>query len=313
MKLTDGAFQNVFVELSRQYPSIQTEHQIVDIATARIAAHPERYDVVVTLNLYGDILSDVAAEVAGSVGLAGSANIGERAAMFEAVHGSAPDLARDVANPCGMLNGSVMMLNYLGQHAPATLIHNAMLRTLEDGVHTADVAGPLTTRRVGTAEFARAVIERLGSKPTKLPVVEYTGSGQQRRKDVRSPAFHIPESSRRPVPKKELVGVDVFVDWDPKNVGRNPNKLAEQLNAAVGANCPFKLKMISNRGVLVWPGGHPDTYKVDHWRCRFEGPTGQASVLPLLQAIEKAGLEIVKTETLFLFDGEAGYSKGQGQ
>ncbi len=130
--MTDGVFQQIFESMAKQYPDIQTNHEIVDIATARVAARPQNYDVIVTLNLYGDIISDVAAEVAGSVGLAGSSNLGTNFGMFEAIHGSAPDIAgKDMANPLGMLNGALMMLNYLKQHDVASKIHNATLCTLE--------------------------------------------------------------------------------------------------------------------------------------------------------------------------------------
>jgi isocitrate dehydrogenase len=138
MKLTDGLFHKVFDEIAAEYRDIQNDHMIVDIGMARMAAVPERFDVVVLPNLYGDILSDVAAEVSGSVGLAGSANIGDQGAMFEAVHGSAPDIAgRNIANPSGLLLSAVKMLAHIGQGPIAERIHNAWLRTIEDGVHTA--------------------------------------------------------------------------------------------------------------------------------------------------------------------------------
>lgn len=317
MKLTDGAFQQIFENMAKEYPSIQTDHQIVDIATARIAAKPGNYDVVVTSNLYGDIISDVAAEVAGSVGLAGSANIGTNAAMFEAIHGSAPDIAgQNIANPCGLINASIMMLNYLKLHDHATVVHNAMLKAIEDGVHTRDIEGAHTRKRVGTKEFADAVIERLGDKPTKLAAADYTTSlaGNTRRKDVQAPSFTVPEKPVQTAPVKEFVGVDVFVDWDPAT-GRNPDDLARPLLDACAGD--FKLSMISNRGVVVWPNGNPNTYKVDHWRCRFEATrkdvSGNRLIVDLLGRLNTKGVEVIKTENLFNFDGQAGYSKGQGQ
>src|SRR5690606_27708250 len=178
MKLTDGLFYRVFEEIGAGYPEIEKERMIVDIGAARLATRPERFDVIVMPNLYGDILSDIAAEVAGSVGLAGSANIGTSAAMFEAIHGSAPDIAgRDVANPSGLLQAAVMMLVHIGQPHAASRIRNAWLRTLEDGLHTADVAGPATVRTLGTAAFAQAVIERLGQSPSRLPASELCAGG----------------------------------------------------------------------------------------------------------------------------------------
>ena len=140
MKMTDGLFHKVFDEVSAEYPGIENEHWIVDIGAAKMADTPEAFDVIVMPNLYGDILSDVAAQIAGSVGLAGSSNIGEHCAMFEAIHGSAPRRAgQNLANPSGLLLGAVLMLIHIGQNDVAELVHNAWLRTIEDGVHTYDI------------------------------------------------------------------------------------------------------------------------------------------------------------------------------
>src|SRR5579883_286855 len=160
MKMTDGLFHRVFNEIAADYPTIQHEHLIVDIGTALIACQPERFDVIVTLNLYGDIISDVAAQVAGSVGLGGSANIGNQMAMFEAIHGSAPDIAgKNLANPSGLLNAAIQMLVHINQPLVATAIENAWLKTLEDGIHTGDIYSPTYSKqKVGTQEFADAVI-----------------------------------------------------------------------------------------------------------------------------------------------------------
>src|SRR6266478_5721272 len=117
-----------------------------------------------------DILSDVAAQITGSVGLAGSANIGDHGAMFEAIHGSAPRRAgQNLANPSGLLLGSVMMLVHIGQTNVAERVHNAWLRTIEDGVHTYDIYDEgISKQKVGTKEFAQAVVQRLGQKPHTL-------------------------------------------------------------------------------------------------------------------------------------------------
>lgn len=174
MKMTDGLFYKVFQEVGVEYPDIDQERYIIDIGAARIATQPERFDVIVTPNLYGDIISDIAAEITGSVGLAGSANIGEHVSMFEAIHGSAPDIAgRDIANPSGLLMGAVMMLVHIRQAHIGQLIHNAWLRTLEDGVHTADLQGQHTEKVVGTQAFADAVIQRLGQNPQHFQAVKY--------------------------------------------------------------------------------------------------------------------------------------------
>src|SRR5437773_9225472 len=167
MKQTDGLFHRVFDEIAPEYPDVIAEHWIVDIGAAKLADTPEAFDVIVMPNLYGDILSDVAAQIAGSVGLAGSANIGENVAMFEAIHGSAPRRAgQNVANPSGLLLASVMMLVHIDQPDVATLVHNAWLRTLEDGIHTYDIyVESVSKQKVGTKEFAGAVVERLGKNP----------------------------------------------------------------------------------------------------------------------------------------------------
>src|ERR671938_1995677 len=176
MKLTDGLFHKVFDEVAAEYADIEKEHWIVDIGAAKLADTPEAFDVIVMPNLYGDVLSDVAAQIAGSVGLAGSANIGERCAMFEAIHGSAPRRAdQNVANPSGLLLAGVMMLVHISQPEVATHVHNAWLRTIEEGIHTYDIfVEGVSKQKVGTKEFAQAVIARLVKQPQTLKAVKYT-------------------------------------------------------------------------------------------------------------------------------------------
>src|ERR671928_56315 len=209
MKLTDGLFHKVFEEIGADYPDIEQEHWIVDIGAAKLADTPEAFDVIVMPNLYGDILSDVAAQIAGSVGLAGSANIGTIAAMFEAIHGSAPRRAgQNLANPSGLLLGAVMMLVHIDQADIAERVHNAWLRTIEDGVHTYDIFKEGVSRqKVGTREFAEAVVARLGQKPETLKAVSYKagdgGEGSFAGRMARDAA----------AASKETVGVDVYLDW----------------------------------------------------------------------------------------------------
>jgi isocitrate dehydrogenase len=310
MKLTDGMFADMFRRVGKEYPGIQQEVQIIDIGTARVATQPNRYDVIVTLNLYGDIISDVTAELTGSVGMAGSANVGDRISMFEAIHGSAPDIAgKGIANPSAMLNAACMMLVHLGLPEKAEAIQNAWLKTLEDGIHPGDIFREgVSKKRAGTTEFTDAVIERLGQKPAQLQSVEMKGGG--------IPKFVY----ERPAVKRQLCGVDLFVcDADS-----TPDELASKLlNAAQGM---LKLKLITNRGVKVWPEGFPETFCTDHWRCRFVGPeaaidqdkiayqpVGSKQVIQLLQLLGNAGIEVVKTENLYLFDGVRGFSLGQGE
>ncbi len=312
MKLTDGLFHQVFKEIGKEYPEIDQEVQIIDIGSARLAAHPENYDVIVTSNLYGDIISDIAAEIVGSVGMAGSANIGKEVSMFEAIHGSAPDIAgKQIANPSGLLNAAVMMLAHIGQSAVADRIKNAWMKTLEDGIHTADIyTEGLSDRKVGTAAFADAVIERLGQLPTHLPVSHLAGGSGE----IRIPAY------TRKNRKKVLVGVDVFLDWK----GDNPQEIGEALEA-VGAY-RMKLKMITNRGVKVFPEGHEETFCTDHWRCRFVAETATIKsgdphypevefeqVMDLFSKLHARGFDMIKTENLYEFDGERSFSLGQGE
>ena len=304
MKLTDGLFAKVFEEIAADYPEIEHEQMIVDIGAARLADTPEQFDVVVTPNLYGDILSDITAQLTGSVGLAPSANVGEHVALFEAIHGSAPDIAgRGIANPSGLLLASVMMLQHLGMGEAAERVHNGWLSTLEAGLHTGDIYREGVSReRVNTVGFTEAVIDRLGEEPRHLAPAHYAGR----------PAPKVPTATPRTPQKKELLGVDVFADW--REQGRDPDALAAALRAQRGS---FELTVITNRGVKVWPEGLPETFKTDHWRCRFlaegGGTVTPREVVELQGRLVEAGIDVIKTENLYAFDGEQGFSQAQGQ
>jgi len=303
MKMTDGLFHKVFDEVGKEYPDLQKEHWIVDIGAAKLADTPEIFDVIVMPNLYGDILSDVAAQITGSVGLAGSANIGEGFAMFEAIHGSAPRIAGgNKANPSGLLLGAVQMLVYIGQKDVAETIQNAWLKTLEDGVHTYDIYKENNSRqKLGTKEFADAVIERLGQKPSTLHAVDYSKSIAR---------FNIKVTPQPPA-LKELVGVDVFLH--AKDI--SPDAIAAKIEITNNDN--LKLSMITNRGTKVWPNGFPETFCTDHWRCRFKSVDNKVlqyqDVIDLLQHINQIQQGIIKTENLYLFNGEPGFTAAQGQ
>jgi isocitrate dehydrogenase len=302
MKLTDGLFHKVFDEIGAEYPEIEKEHWIIDIGMARAANRPEIFDVIVTLNLYGDILSDVVAETVGSVGLAPSANIGEHCAMFEAIHGSAPGMGPNLANPSGLLLAAVMMLVHIGQQDVAEKIHNAWLRTIEDGVHPGDIYKEgQSSARVGTREFAEAIIQRLGQNPQTFATVRYDENVDMSR------ALQ-PVVRQKPA-VKELVGVDVFVH----NTAA-VEILAEKLQASSTGG--LKLLMVTNRGVKVWPNGIPETFCTDHWRCRFmseSGPITKKEVVTLLGNLSRHEVDFIKMEHLCTFDGQPGYSLGQGQ
>ena len=318
MKLTDGLFHRVFQEIGLEYPDLEQDHQIIDIGTARLADTPERYDVVVTMNLYGDIISDVVAQLTGSVGLAGSANVGDHGALFEAIHGSAPDIAgQNVANPSGLLQAAVLMLMHLNQREVAARVHNAWLCALEDGQHPADIYCPKTSRtKVSTTGFADAVIARLGQLPRQLAAMPVEAPAVP---PASQPA-RLPSLYGRAVVQQQLVGVDVFVRWD----GSQPDQLGRQLEALAGAQ--LRLKLITNRGVKVYPDGHPETFCTDHWRCRFVAidarvnsaqpeftPVPFGSLLALQHRLAEDRVYIIKTENLYLMDGMRVFSLGQGE
>jgi isocitrate dehydrogenase len=303
MKQTDGLFHQVFDEIAKEYTDIENEHWIIDIGAAKMADTPEAFDVIVMPNLYGDVLSDVAAQIAGSVGLAGSANIGEVCAMFEAIHGSAPRRAgQNMANPSGLLQGAIQMLAHIGQSDVAEKVQNAWLKTIEDGIHTYDIYKEGTSKlKVGTKEFAESVIQNLGKKPAQLKAVSYS----------KESTLNLPKYTRKASLKKELEGVDIFVHWS----GTDADELAKMIQKLDSDG--VKLSMITNRGIKVWPEGFPETFCTDHWRCRFKPLEGKLinkqHIIQLLQVAEDHNIDVIKTENLYAFEGKSAYSLGQGQ
>ena len=349
MKLTDGLFAQVFEDIGRtEYPDIKRDRMIVDICAALLADQPERFDVMVTLNLYGDILSDIAAQVTGSVGLGGSSNIGEHIAMFEAIHGSAPDISgQDKANPSGLILGAVQMLTHIQHPTTGARIYNAWLRTIEEGIHTGDIYKPTTSKKlVGTKEFTKAVIARLGQEPLNLaPLKVNSAPPRERARELVAK-----EKWSAPPQEKILHGADIFLEWR----GDTPDALAAKLQAASKAVPGLQLRLITNRGVKVrrgglrarvfarrtaitapspptpqppaqvWPAGFKETFCTDHWRCRFRATAGDNAPIPYslildaMKALSGAGLDIIKSENLCFFknpDGtiSPGFSLGQGE
>lgn len=302
MKISDGLFHQIFDEIAAEYPDIQNDHMIVDIGTAKVANAPHMFDVIVTPNLYGDIISDVAAEVTGSVGLGGSSNIGVDFGMFEAVHGSAPDISgQGIANPSGLILGSVMMLTHIGQGDAASKVHNAWLKTLEDGIHTGEIFREGSSKeKVGTEGFTKAVIERLGEKPEQLAPKNYPNTPG---------GLKLPPLRPSPECKKERVGVDIGINWEG-----TADELAAAVNACVSDN--LKLQMISNRGTKVWPNGQPETFCADNWRLRFISDGGEvktSQVLALMTRMNEADLNFTKSVILHNFDGKPGFTVAQGE
>jgi isocitrate dehydrogenase len=303
MKFSDGIFHEVFNEIAKEYPQITNEHYIVDIGTARLATKPELFDVIVTSNLFGDIISDITAEISGSVGLAGSANIGQNYAMFEAIHGSAPTIAnQNLANPSGLLNGAIMMLVHIGQGDIASTIENAWKKTLEDGFHTEDIFNEQTSvKKLGTKEFAEEIIKRLGQKPQKLKVANYI-TDTKAKKDF---AYSIDTSEN-----KTLVGVDIFIDMHTKSA----HTVAQKLNAIDAGS--LILKTVCSKGLKLWPREEEFIMESDHWCCRFMQDSGIIShqqIVDLLNKISGIGVDFIKVENLYEYDGKRGYSLAQGE
>lgn len=297
MKLSDGLFHRVFEEIATEYTDIENEHWIVDIGAAKLADTPEDFDVIVMPNLYGDILSDVAAQITGSVGLGGSANIGDHGAMFEAIHGSAAKRAgQNSANPSGILLASVLMLNYLGEHELAERIHNAWLKTIECGIHTDDIFKKESSKeRVGTKEFAVAVGKFLGQKPEVLKPITYHPSEK-----LQALASH--QTSQE---KRTLIGTDIYLYCKLP-----PLELQKKLSSVP---TPLSLKLLTNRGAKVWPEGQPETFCVDQFRARFAHTQKGQSVTPDLivktqEILVEEGFDLIKTENLYLFDDKPAFS-----
>lgn len=297
MKISDGLFHSVFKQIAQEYPDMAHEHWIVDIGAAKLADTPEQFDVIVLPNLYGDILSDVAAQISGSVGIGGSANIGEKGALFEAIHGSAPRLAgQNVANPSGLILAAVQMLVYLGRTEVAERVHNAWLLTIEEGIHTSDIfKKDLSSKHVGTGAFAQEVIRRLGQKPRTLRAISYAQSTPM------EPYHHktTPSSAIR-----RLVGVDVFVF-----VTQSTEQFIQSITKSSWDL--LMLKQISNRGVQVWPHRHADTSCVDQFCLRFLSKrplTHYQEIASLLLDLHHKGCDITGSEHLYTFDATRGFS-----
>ncbi|MFV9839175.1 MAG: isocitrate dehydrogenase [Aaplasma endosymbiont of Hyalomma asiaticum] len=296
MKMTDGTFRKAFDKVAAMYPEIKSDRYIVDIGMAKVAVNPEDFDVVVTTNLYGDILSDVVSLASGSIGLSGSANIGDNYSMFEAVHGSAPDIAgQNLANPSGLLNAAIQMLVHIGQVDKAKIISNALLKTLEDGTHTADIYNAKTSSsKASTTDFARAIVDNLGASPTTLRGISIN-------ENYVKAAAHRYTASLSSI---ETAGIDITLRWDASA------SLAELVDSLSAAETPMKLRMIYAKGMELWPAC-PHAYPyTDLLSCRFycnEGIGATSHLGPMLMFLEGLGLDVVKTVKLCSYDNEVGF------
>jgi isocitrate dehydrogenase len=308
MKLTDGLFLETFYEVAKDYPEIVSNDIIVDDLAMKLVSKPEQFQVVVLTNLQGDIMSDLCAGLVGGLGFAPSANIGENISIFEAVHGTAPDImGKNIANPTALLLSGLMMLKYLGMMEKANLIENALLYTLSNGAHTGDF-GDKSTPNLSTTEFANAIISNLGKQPKE---------NMARESKVTS-TFHLPNkpikqkvmfTERNPAIVETVVGIDLFVE---------SNQTADVLAPIFQKHLKdgLKLVMISNRGTQVWPTGSVFTECVDQYRVRIEAKEDyKTNVLELFQITSEIAKEIFisSTEILRKFGEKAAYSLAQGQ
>ena len=301
MKLTEGELKRTFERIAPEYPDIESWHVIIDNCAHQLVKKPEQFDVIVTTNMNGDIISDLTSALVGGLGFAPSANLGSDVAIFEAVHGSAPKYAgRNVINPTAVILSSVMMLKHLGEFEAAEAVEHAVLATLQQGTLTGDVVG--YDAGTPTSDFTKAIIANLGER-----VDGYTVR--------RSRPIAIPATVRDPITvrpaTREVVGADVFVESGllPEELGPSLERLAE--------GSALRLKMISNRGTKVYPEGNRNIDVVDHYRCRFvrrdeSASVDRAALRDLLERVE-AEHPWVHVELLQVFDGEPGFTKAQGE
>jgi len=299
MKLTEGLLQRTFEEFAPQYPSIVSKHILIDNCAHQLAMRPEQFDVIVTTNMNGDILSDLTSGLTGGLGFAPSANIGNDVSIFEAVHGSAPDIAgKNKANPTALVLSGAMMLRHVGEGKAANDVEQAVLVALESGIRTSDMIG--VQNPASTTEFTQAVISSLGKRSKVSPPRDY--------KKVQLPPA-IPRVNVVAAKSRRLIGLDVYVESD-----LDPAKLAAALEL-VARPSPLKLQMITNRGAMVFPSSGRRVSLVDHFRCRFvlrdaAATLADVEILALLGTIG-ARHRWMHIEKLQEFDGEPAFSKSQ--
>jgi isocitrate dehydrogenase len=307
MKLTDGLFLETFQEIAKEYPDIDASDIIVDDLCMKLVGRPQLFEVIVLPNLQGDIVSDLCAGLVGGLGFAPSANIGDNISIFEAVHGTAPDIAgRNIANPTALLLSGISMLRYMGFTANAASIENALLYTLEQGVHTGDF-GDRSTKSSNTTEFAEAIIANLGKQPANGGVFAQQNfeakTGERTRPAINKMTVSEPDI------QEQILGIDVFVEYTGQ-----PAELAAIAKTKMGDK--FKMVMISNRGTQVWPTGSIFTELVNQYRIRFEsandGSFSQREVLGLAAEVSDV-VKVCSTEMLMKFGDKLGYSLAQGQ
>jgi len=309
LKLSEGLFKSVFEEMAPEYPDIEPQHLIIDNVAHQMAKDPAQFDIIVTTNLAGDIISDLASGLVGGLGFAASGNYGDDAAIFEAVHGSAPKYAgKNVINPTALILSSVMMLRHLGEASAAQHIEDAVFVTLEEGeAVTLDVARQAgdVEQSTSTSGFADAIIENLG----RAPATTYERKSQ-------GPPATLPEPRPRwelrtvDGPDTQVIGVDIYTEMDGA-----PEPIGQALEAAAGPE--FRLLLVSARGTKVYPTGSSSTDTVGWWRCRFvaaqEGATvTDAAILALLGRVGER-MPWAHVQKLRMFGEDEGFTRAQGQ
>jgi isocitrate dehydrogenase len=300
MKLTEGLMKRTFEEVAKEYPQIEAHHIIIDNCAHQLVRTPEQFEVIVTSNMNGDILSDLTSGLIGGLGWAPGANIGDEVAIFEAVHGSAPKYAgKNVINPSAVLMSGTMMLRHLGEFAAAQSIENAVMVTLESGVYPRDVR---QEGSVSTTAFTDAIIGNLGKRSERWGTRDHK---ELVVKPLAAARDYVKPKTRR------TAGADVFVESpiSPEELGPSLEALAE--------GSSLRLKMISNRGTKVYPTTGAMTDCVDHWRCRFVLRDASASLddAALLGLVTKIATKYrwMHIEKLEELDGEPGFTRAQGE
>ena len=308
MKMTDGTFLDRFRFLSNDYPDIETEDVIIDALCMNLVLRPDKYKMIVLTNLQGDIVSDLAAGLVGGLGFAPSANIGDQISIFEAVHGTAPDIAgQDKANPTSLLLSGLIMLRHIGLRKAAANIENSLLYTLETGVHTGDVKG--IGDPVGTNAFAAAIIKNLGKAPSTVEGCIVPPNDVLCHTPPVRPSVNKMMVTHEQV-SSQVCGCDIFLETT-----LTPLDLADRLKRLCEST-PFKLTVISNRGTMVWPTGSPYTELVNNCCVRFELRQGSAiGQGPTVHLLAKVAEKFAVTEfiPIKMYDGQRGYSLAQGQ
>jgi isocitrate dehydrogenase len=297
LKLTEGMLQHAFEDMAPEYPMIEAKHILIDNCAHQLAMRPEQFDVIVTTNMNGDILSDLTSGLTGGLGFAPSANIGSDVAIFEAVHGSAPDIAgKNVANPTAIILSAAMMLRHIGEGKAANDIEQAVLVTLESGVRSSDMAG--SAKPSTTTEFTQAIISNLGKTSDTGLSREVAAMKMPQRKA---------EVAAVPVKRRHVTGVDVYIETTMQ-----PEELGDEMTALT-FDTTFALQAITNRGNTVYPVTERAVSLIDSYRCRFMAKTrsedvGDAEILALLTRIGETH-RWNHVEKLQLFDGEDGFSR----